>query len=247
MNKKFKGAFTNLRKYRKYSKFKQEFNELKKQDTNRFRFQWDDIHPLLGDKGKMGFDAHYFYHLCWAARQLKKINPAKHVDVSSHYFWAGIVSSIVPTDYYEFNTIDVKGLDGYSTAFADLYQLPFEDKSIASLSCMHVVEHVGLGRYGDRLDYDGDLKAINELKRVMALNGDILFVVPIAEEPAIVFNAHRVYSYEQIISFFKGFELKEFALIPEKTKDDGIIINPDQALLKGETYACGCFHFVNNQ
>ena len=47
---------------------------------------------------------------------------------------------------------------------------------------MHVIEHIGLGRYGDKFDYDGDLKAIKELKRVLAVGGNLLFVVPIGKE-----------------------------------------------------------------
>jgi hypothetical protein len=36
---------------------------------------------------------------------------------------------------------------------------------------MHVVEHIGLGRYGEPMDEQGDLKAIEELKRVLAPGG----------------------------------------------------------------------------
>ena len=244
MKRKFKGVMTSFRKYKEYRNFKQEFKRLKEQGADRFRLEWDDIMPLLRDKNRIGFDAHYFYHLSWAARKLREIAPVKHVDISSHYFWAGIVSSFIPTDYYELNTIKVEGLDGYSNGFADLYELPFRSQSISSLSCMHVVEHVGLGRYGDTLDYDGDMKAIAELKRITASGGDILFVVPVGNEPVIVFNAHRVYSYEQVRSYFQECDLQEFALISENSMGDGIIHNPDLDLLNGEEYACGCFHFL---
>ena len=93
-------------------------------------------------------------------------------------------------------------------------QLPFGDGTIASLSCMHVVEHVGLGRYGETLDYDGDLKAIAEVKWVVTAGGSLILAVPVGR-PKIVFNAHRIYSYEQILLYFEGFELREFALIPD--------------------------------
>ena len=43
---------------------------------------------------------------------------------------------------------------------------PFGDRSVPSLSCLHVVEHVGLGRYGDPLDPQGSIKAMRELQRV---------------------------------------------------------------------------------
>ena len=97
---------------------------------------------------------------------------------------------------------------------ADITKLNFEDNSINSLSCMHVVEHIGLGRYGDEIDPNGDIKAINELKRVTAKNGDLLFVVPVGK-PRVQFNAHRIYSYEMIIEYFNGFELIDYCLIPD--------------------------------
>ena len=61
----------------------------------------------------------------------------------------------------------------------DLISLPFEDGSFHSLTCMHVVEHIGLGRYGDQVDPDGDLMAMKELERVTAKLGNLLFVVPV--------------------------------------------------------------------
>ena len=39
---------------------------------------------------------------------------------------------------------------------------------------MHVVEHIGLGRYGDQVDPDGDLMAMKELERVTAKLGKLL-------------------------------------------------------------------------
>ena len=77
---------------------------------------------------------------------------------------------------------------------------------------MHVVEHIGLGRYGDPVDYDGDLKAIAELQRVLAPGGNLFFVVPVGQ-PRIMFNAHRVYSLRtDFVEAFNTFELKEFSL-----------------------------------
>src|SRR5690606_3594408 len=108
--------------------------------------------------------------------------------------------------------------------------------SIESISCMHTVEHVGLGRYGDPLDYDGDLKAIAELKRVVAPNGSLLFVVPLGAENIICFNAHRIYNKEQVLTLFSDMELKEFAFVPEEEKNGGLIINPDDELLSSEFY-----------
>ena len=107
---------------------------------------------------------------------------------------------------------------------------------------MHVIEHIGLGRYGDKLDYDGDLYAIRELKRVIKSGGNLLIAVPVGQ-PKIRFNAHRIYSYDQIISYFEELKLKEFTLIPDNANETGMIINAEKNLADAQDYGCGCFWF----
>ena len=106
---------------------------------------------------------------------------------------------------------------------------------------MHTVEHIGLGRYGDPIDPDGDIKAITELKRVLAPGGSLLFVVPIGKQPKIMFNAHRIYTIEMIQKLFTDFTLKEFAYIPERQGD--MQINPNLSSLNVGEYDCGCWWF----
>ena len=55
-----------------------------------------------------------------------------------------------------------------------------------------------------------------------------------------MFNAHRIYSYDHIISYFQDFEIKEFALIPDQS-DEGLIINATKEQSDMQNYACGCF------
>ena len=133
-------------------------------------------------------------------------------------------------------------LDQLSTDHADLTALPFEDESIQSISCMHVVEHVGLGRYGDTLDPDGDLRAMDELQRVVATGGSLLFVVPVGR-PRIMFNAHRIYSYEQVLESFGNMHLMEFALIPDSHGRSEIVYNASRRLADEQNYGCGCYWF----
>ena len=134
----------------------------------RLPIRAEDINPQLRDRASVTpIDRHYIYHPAWAARVLAKTRPAKHVDISSIVSFATIISAFVPVDFYDFRPAPVE-LDGLYTGAADLTQLPFASNSIYSLSCMHVLEHIGLGRYGDPLDPDGDLKAIGELVRVLA-------------------------------------------------------------------------------
>jgi hypothetical protein len=109
---------------------------------------------------------------------------------------------------------------------------------------MHVVEHVGLGRYGDSLDYEGDLKAVAELARVVSSGGQLLLVVPVGGEARIQFNAHRIYTYRQVVDMLPSFSLHEFALIPDDGAEDGLIRHAAPELADRQRYGCGCFHFV---
>lgn len=92
----------------------------------------------------------------------------------------------MPIEFCDYRPANLS-LSNLSSLPGDLLTLPFSDNSVHSLSSMHVDEHVGLGRYGNPLDTDGDLKAIGELKRVLANGGTLLFVVPVGR-PLIMFN-----------------------------------------------------------
>jgi SAM-dependent methyltransferase len=222
---------------------KDYFTYKKIDKEKRFSISPKNFYPQVKDKTILtGFDRHYVYHTSWAARKVKEINPKKHIDISSSLYFCGILSAFIDVDFYDYRPAKLN-LSGLKSLEGDLHKLPFESNSIESLSCMHTIEHIGLGRYGDPIDSQGDIKAINELKRVVKVDGNLIFVTPVGQ-PKIEFNAHRIYSYEQIISYFKDFELKEFSLIPEYEKDGGIITNANPELVKKEKYACGCFVFV---
>ncbi len=210
---------------------------------HRFLMRWRDCYPCLNDNNPTAnFDRHYIYHTAWAARILAKTLPQQHIDISSSLYFSALVSAFVPIKFYDYRKTDIE-LTNLTSGKADLLSLPFSENSIPSLSCMHVIEHIGLGRYGDPLDPDGDLKAIQELTRVLSPKGDLLFVVPVGGQPRINFNAHRIYSYEQIISYFKELELIEFTLICESPQTGGFITHPSTKLLQQQRYGCGCFWF----
>lgn len=232
----------SLIRYPFYLKDYLGFRALQNQVDRGFALRWVDQWPCLLDKTQFTkFDRHYVYHTSWAARVLAETRPVSHVDISSSLYFAGIVSAFIPIHFYDYRPADLQ-LSQLSTKHADLTSLHFETGSISSLSCMHVVEHVGLGRYGDPLNANGDLKAIAELKRVLAPGGDLLFVVPVGK-PKVAFNAHRVYSFEQIRSYFSDLVLKEFYLIPDDSAAAHPSMNPSTEIVAEQNYACGCFWF----
>ena len=227
----------------KLSAFRKNYSKVSKslEDGGRFTCRWEDRVPCLNDNtGHTSFEPHYMYHPAWAARILAETKPQTHVDISSSLSFVAIASAFVPIEFYDLRPAYLT-LQNLTSKPADIMSLPFGDNSIASLSCMHVVEHIGLGRYGDKHDPQGDIKAIKELSRVLAPGGQLLFVVPVAAKAMIAYNAHRIYRYADVICQFPNFFLKSFSLI---TDDCKFIENAAPEMVSTQRWGCGCFHFI---
>lgn len=225
--------------YLKLLQFNRDKRQFEQLNDNRFPVLQSEIRPLLNDKTKITvFDSHYVYHPAWAIRIVKKINPKVHIDISSSLHFCANLSAFVPVHFYDYRPAQLN-LSQLQTSHADLTNLHFENESIESLSCMHTVEHVGLGRYGDPIDPKGDLKAIAELKRVCTKGGNLLFVTPVGK-PRLQFNAHRIYAPQMIVDYFEGFELVEFAFVNDNHQ---FIQSAQPNDANHQSYACGCFWF----
>jgi hypothetical protein len=199
-----------------------------------------DLYPCLMDRtAQTPFDPHYFYQGAWIARKLAEQRPAAHVDIASSVLTVSVLSAFVPTTFIDFRPLPVN-LTNLQTRAGDIMRLPFAEGELCSLSCLHVIEHIGLGRYGDPLDPDGLRKAASELKRVVARNGRLYLSTPVGRE-RVCFNAHRISSPGSLIALFDGFDLASFGLV-----DDQGAFRPGASPADGENleYGCGLFEFV---
>jgi len=218
------------------------FKSLSLARPSRFSVSWKDRYPCLNDRTATSqFDRHYVYHTAWAARVLAQTRPEFHVDISSYIYFCALVSAFIPVRYYDYRPADLQ-LGNLSVGRADLLDLPFGSETIKSISCMHVLEHIGLGRYGDPLDPDGDLKAIAQLKRVLSPGGSLLVAVPVGR-PRLMFNGQRIYAYDQILEYFSDLELAEFSLVPDSLQNGGLIPHAAKDTADSQAYGCGCFWF----
>ena len=244
---------SELRKYltrkkastQKWQKFMNDFRifeALNKKDR-RLSCNWADRYPCLDDATETtDYNRHYVLHPAWAMRILAHTKPLMHVDISSTLRFVAQLSCLVPVQHYDFRP-PLINIDNLECGQLDLASLPFEDCSIESLSCMHTVEHIGLGRYGDALDSAGDIKAARELARVLSPGGNLLFVVPVGR-PKIAFNAHRIYAYRQVLDMFPSLQLKQYALIPDAHETGDILYDASAELTDSQHEGCGCFWFT---
>mgnify|MGYP001801026846 FL=1 len=167
------------------------------------------------------FLAVYFYQDTWAFEQIAKISPSHHIDVGSHHKFVAFLSKIFPVTMVDIRPLSL-ALASLQFKQGAILQLPFEDSSVESLSSLCVVEHIGLGRYGDELDALGSEKAVSELCRVLRPNGHLYISVPVNDVNKIFFNAHRAFEekyFEQLLSSCEIIDRKYISgdnLLPEK-------------------------------
>ncbi len=201
--------------------------------------QWVDAYPQLHDRtNATAIDTHYFYVNGWAMRRIVAQRPERHVDIGSQTIFANLLSTVTPVTFVDYRPLRAN-LSGLACLGADILHLPFGGDSVGSLSCLHVAEHIGLGRYGDPLNPRGTYQSAQELKRVLARGGNLYFALPVGES-RVCFNAHRIHEPETIIEYFSELELVELSGV----HDDGRFVERVGLNEFHESeYACGMFWF----
>lgn len=183
----------------------QDLKNLRKNNN----FQKFELYPCINDKTKnTPLDPTYFFQDSWAAKKIFDLKPVKHVDIGSSAKTIGILSQFTPITMVDIRPLTLS-LPNLNFVEGSILKLPFADNSIDSISSLCVVEHIGLGRYGDPLDAFGSEKAVTELQRVVSVGGYIIFSVPIDSNNTIYFNAHRAFTRSYILELFSKLELIE--------------------------------------
>lgn len=198
------------------------------------------LFPILHEKTKLtGLDAHYFYQQLWAFEQILKRRPSRHVDIGSTYEMSGYISKITKAEFVDIRPIKTS-LRNLFVRKGDILSLPYNDNSLQSVSCLHVVEHVGLGRYGDRIDPSGTIKACRELSRILKKGGYLYLSTPVGKNK-ICFNAHRIHSPQEILGYLRELKLLSFSIVDD---NGNFIENVDYAKYDKLNYGCGFFIFT---
>lgn len=199
-----------------------------------------NLYPILNERtGFTPFDGHYFYQQLWTFEQILKNKPKEHIDIGSTYEMSGYISKITRAKFIDLRPIKAS-LKNFIIERGNILHLKYPDNSIKSLSCLHVAEHIGLGRYGDPIDPDGTKKACSELARVLSKEGFLYFSAPIGKE-RLCFNAHRIHDPRTILKYFRSLKLISFSAVDDKGNfyED---VNPKD--YQDMDYGCGLFLFT---
>jgi len=197
-------------------------------DRRKFRaeaggnFAWGRQLPILDEwNATSGGLGAYFQQDLHVARLVKEAAPERHVDVGSRI--DGFIGHLAV-----FRKVEVLDIRPQSVKIpnVDFHQLDLMEElppewleCTDSLSCLHTIEHFGMGRYGDPIDGQGHLKGLGQLKRMVARSGTIYLSTPMGSQ-RIEFNAHRIFSAETCLKWFEiGWEIISFSYID----DDGTL------------------------
>src|SRR5947207_3340639 len=111
----------------------------------RDAISWRNSYPCLADALPTSpFDPHYFYQAHWAADRLAQSGPRLHVDIGSSALFVSTASAFTPFVFVDYRPLRAV-MNGFQPMGGDITRLPFATRSVSSLSCLHVIEHIGLG------------------------------------------------------------------------------------------------------
>ena len=176
-------------------------------------------------------DANYLFQDAWGFEKIVKARPEFHVDIGSDHKFISLLSVLVPTTMVDLRPLPVS-LETMKFQQGSILALPYADGSVPSVSSLCVAEHIGLGRYGDPLDPQGTEKAIVELKRIVRPGGDLYISVPLDDVNRIYFNAHRAFTEQRLLEWFRPFAVVESRYIYGRTMG--------KTIQRG--FGTGCYH-----
>ena len=181
------------------------FHMQKYKSSERKYFSFGLPFPILDERFEEGGSAsgHYFHQDLLVAQRIFENNPNIHLDIGSRVdgFVAHVASfrkievlDVRPTEAEVeniiFRTADLMKVDNTLLNYCD------------SLSCLHVLEHFGLGRYNDPIQFDGYLDGLDSIYKILKKGGVFYLSVPIGKQ-RVEFNGHRIFSVRYLLRLFK--------------------------------------------
>ena len=169
-----------------------------KKQSGKINFLFPIINEFNDQSGTA--KGHYFHQDLLVAQYIYTNNPKKHIDVGSRV--DGFVAHVA--SFRKIEIYDVRELksDHPNIIFK---QHDFMNKNNVkqtdSVSCLHTLEHFGLGRYNDPINVKGFEIGLENLINLVEKNGLLYISFPVGKQDEIHFNAHRVFHPKSILNF----------------------------------------------
>jgi SAM-dependent methyltransferase len=222
--------------------------EIKRQAADNL-FPFGKLYPCIEDRFKQSGDAlgHYFHQDLLVANKIFLNKPVRHVDIGSRV--DGFVAHVA--SFRKIEVLDIRELDSriLNVEFRR-FDLMDENPGMAdycdSMSCLHALEHFGLGRYGDRVEYYGYMRGWENIKKILQSGGKFYFSVPIGPQ-RIEFNAHRVFSLAYLKKLISpDYRIDSFSYVDDKgdLNRDADLESAQAGYNFGCRYGCGIFELT---
>jgi len=199
--------------------FRKDLKEMRRQLKGNTEFPITMLRPVLRDRfesnGNLG---HYFYENLSVAQRIFENKPVRHVDVGSHVDgFVGHVASFREIEVFDIRPQEAK-VKNIKFVTADFMNVSEDLHNYTdSLSSLNVIEHFGLGRYGDPIDVDGHIKGLDNMYKVLKPGGKFYFSTPIGPQ-RIEFNAHRAFDMEYLLKYFIPlYNIDHFSYVDDKS------------------------------
>jgi hypothetical protein len=203
------------------------------------------LFPILSDYKDFAGNAkgHYFHQDLIVSQYIFKNSPARHIDIGSRI--DGFVAHVA--SYRQIEILDIREMEDIGHPNIKYGKIDLMNNSeleiTDSISCLHTIEHFGLGRYGDNLDPNGYLLGFRNILKMLSPGGNLYISFPIGRKNETHFNAHRVFHPTDIFSW----QPEMVQLVSFDYVDDRGDFHRNFDVLNKEldvTYGCGIYTFV---
>lgn len=207
----------------------------------------DRLFPIYSDYREQAGSAtgHYFHQDLLVAGFINERNPVRHIDIGSRVDgFVAHVAAFRPIEVIDVRELKDTGHENIRFKRMDLMNPDAVEEGICdSVSCLHAIEHFGLGRYGDPINPEGHLVGFKNLLKMLKSGGTLYISFPIAQADQVHFNAHRVFRPNSILGWQSEIpiELLSFSFVD----DDGHLHKNVSLMDVPQTtqYGCGIYAF----
>lgn len=221
-------------------------------DIFKFKYQKGKINkyfPILHDlkQAAGNVKGHYFQQDIYVANLIFKDSPNNHLDIGSRI--DGFIS--VLSVFMKVHVMDIRKINlnikNINFIQGDITSEDFDIQSrYSSISCLHSIEHFGLGRYGDKIDPMGHINGFKNLYNLMDIDSKLYISFPISSNPRVEFNEQRVFSFNEIFKWIKLLKINDLKLVLFSYIDDDSTLHKNVNLFtldKLINYGCGIYIF----